>query len=168
MTAVRRVTDELAATAGVGAAIDAFLAGLDRELGFEHASVLMLDAPRKRLFTVGSRGYGSSGVGSEIPLGAGAIGVAAAHRTPIRLTHVTAEYVYGRAIRERFANEASWAERLESEIPLPGLPDARSQLAVPIESRGTPSASCSSRARASGGSRTSTRMSSSSSRGSSA
>ena len=51
--------------------------------------VLMLDAAAQRLYTVASRGYAASGVGSEIPFGHGVIGVAARKRTPIRISHVT-------------------------------------------------------------------------------
>jgi adenylate cyclase len=80
---------------------------------------------------VASRGYDASGLGSEIPLGHGVIGVAAQQRAPIRISHFTAEYSYGRAIREEI-RASGLAEQLESEIPLPGLPSPRSQLAVPI------------------------------------
>ena len=44
---------------------------------------------------------------------------------------MTAEYAYGRAIRESAA-ETGYGAMLETEIPLPGLPESRSQLAVPI------------------------------------
>jgi adenylate cyclase len=70
-------------------------------------------------------------VGSEIPLGHGVIGVAARERTPIRIGHMNSEYAYGRAVRESAAR-SDWAGALETEIPLPGLPESRSQLAVPI------------------------------------
>jgi adenylate cyclase len=96
--------------------------------------LLLLDAGGRRpprLFMVASRGYDASGLGSEIPLGHGVIGVAAAQRTPIRISHFTAEYAYGRAIREEI-RASGLGEQLESEIPLPGLASPRSQLAVPI------------------------------------
>jgi adenylate cyclase len=92
--------------------------------------ILMLDGSGQRLYTVASRGYEHSGVGSEIAIGCGVIGVAAAQRTPIRITHMTAEYSYGRAVRESVEREGLGG--LETAIPLPGLPDSRSQLAVPI------------------------------------
>ncbi|MGE5622419.1 MAG: GAF domain-containing protein [Bacillota bacterium] len=107
------------------------LACLDRQFGIRHAMVLMYDDPSARLYTVASRGYEASGVGSEIPLGHGVIGVAARERTPIRISHMTSEYSYSRAIRES-AQHSGWAGALETEIPLPGLPESRSQLAVPI------------------------------------
>jgi len=95
----------------------------------------MLDAPGRRLYTVASRGYPQSGVGSEIALGCGVIGVAAEQRTPIRISHMTAEYSYGRAIRESL-ELAGQGARLETAIPLPGLADSRSQLAAPIVAGG--------------------------------
>ncbi|MCG6952825.1 MAG: GAF domain-containing protein [Betaproteobacteria bacterium] len=116
--------------------LEDLLAALAEHLGVSHAMVLMLDGPGRRLFTVASRGYPQSGVGSEIALGCGVIGVAAEQRTPIRVSHMTAEYSYGRAIRESTERSALGA-RLETAIPLPGLADSRSQLAAPIVAGGT-------------------------------
>jgi adenylate cyclase len=115
--------------------LEELLAALAAHLDVTHAMVLMLDAPGKRLYTVASRGYPQSGVGSEIALGCGVIGVAAEQRTPIRISHMTAEYSYGRAIRES-AELAGLGARLETAIPLPGLADSRSQLAAPIVAGG--------------------------------
>ncbi|HEX5129413.1 MAG TPA: GAF domain-containing protein, partial [Usitatibacter sp.] len=109
---------------------DCALACLAEEFDIGHASILMLEAGGERLRTVASMGYARSGVGSEIPLGEGVVGVAARERTPIRIGHATSEYAYGRAIREA-AGGAPCAE-----IPPPGLADARSQIAVPIEAFG--------------------------------
>ncbi len=111
--------------------LDVVLTNLESLCGIRHAMVLMLDATGQRLYTVASRGYAQSGVGSEIPLGAGVIGVAARERTPIRITYMTSEYSYRRAIRE-VVRHGELADRLETEIPLPGLPEPCSQLAVPI------------------------------------
>jgi adenylate cyclase len=107
------------------------LSCLDRHFDIRHAMVLLYDQPSQRLYTVASNGYEASGVGSEILLGHGVIGVAARERTPIRISHMNAEYSYSRAIRES-AEHSEWASALETEIPFPGLSEARSQLAVPI------------------------------------
>jgi len=61
------------------------------------------------------------------------VGVAARERAAIRIGHATAEYAYGRAMREA---AAAAGLALETEIPLPGLAQSRSQLAVPIEAFG--------------------------------
>lgn len=111
--------------------LDTALAMLDKVFGIRHSMVLMLEGAGKRLFTVASHGYPASGVGSEIAVGCGVIGVAAAQRTPIRITHMSAEYSYGKAIRESAERDGLGA-LLETAIPFPGLADSRSQLAVPI------------------------------------
>ena len=48
---------------------------------------------------------------------------------------MTTEYAYGRAIRES-ALASGLGDRLETEIPLPGLPAPHSQLAVPVVAGG--------------------------------
>jgi hypothetical protein len=107
------------------------LEALDEHLGFQHAMVLVPDEASGRLVTVASRGYGESGIGAEVRIGEGIIGTVAAHRRMVRVSGVSSELTYGRAIRGRV--EASpEAPRLAPEIPLPGLPDAQAQLALPL------------------------------------
>jgi adenylate cyclase len=79
---------------------------------------------------VASRGYAQSGVGAEVRPGDGIIGAAAQARIPIRISHATSEFGYGRAMRE--AAERRGVAGLEHEIPFPGLPESQSQIAVPI------------------------------------
>jgi adenylate cyclase len=93
--------------------------------------LLMLDPNRQCLYTVASRGYSQSGVGSELGMGEGIVGVAARECTPIRIGYAVQEYRYGQATRQSFAKSEVCAA-LETEIPFPGLPDAGSQLAVPL------------------------------------
>lgn len=131
LSALRGATERLAACGDLDRLLNETLACLDEKFQIGHAMVLMLDEARGRLYTVASRGYEASGVGSEIPLGQGVVGVAARARTPIRISHMNAEYRYGRAIRDN-VEHSDWSDALETEIPLPGLPESRSQLAVPI------------------------------------
>jgi adenylate cyclase len=92
--------------------------------------VLLIERSRNRLYTVASRGYSASGVGSEIALGQGIIGVAAREGTAIRISHATSEYAYSRIMRERAARDG--LQGIETEIPLPGLATPGSQVAVPL------------------------------------
>lgn len=130
LAALRACTRSLCAAADLDDLLARLLDGLEIHFGIGHAMVLMLDEAGGHLFTLASRGYTESGVGSEIALGSGVIGVAARERTPIRIGHFTAEYSYGRAIRNSL--EQRGIEGIETEIPLPGLPASCSQLAVPI------------------------------------
>jgi hypothetical protein len=80
---------------------------------------------------VASLGYPTSGIGSEIEIGHGVIGVAARERVPIRIGHMTLDYSYGAAIRDRARSVGvNWSEA--TEIPYPGLPAPESQIALPI------------------------------------
>ena len=110
---------------------DVVLEGLARHCQVDHAMLLMHDAAQKRLYTVASRGYPESGVGSEIGVGEGIIGVAARECTPIRIGFAAREYLYSRSMREGFEKDSDGGA-LETEIPFPGLADSGSHLAVPI------------------------------------
>jgi len=135
LASLRACAQVFARNADLSVLLEDLLEALARHMAITHAMVLMLDAPGQRLYTVASRGYPQSGVGSEVLLGCGVIGVAAEQRTPIRITHMTAEYSYSRAMRES-AERAGMGARLETAIPLPGLADSRSQLAAPIVAGG--------------------------------
>jgi hypothetical protein len=121
----------LAGGADLAHLFDEALQGLERHCGIQHAMLLMHDASRSRLYTVATRGYSQSGVGSEIRIGEGIVGVAARERTPIRIGYAAREYLYSRIMRQSFEGSAD-SDALETEIPFPGLPDSSSQLAVPL------------------------------------
>jgi adenylate cyclase len=116
LAALRNTSERLARHVELDPLLGETLACLDSEFGIDHAMVLLYDEHGARVFTVASLGYPSSGIGSEIRLGEGAIGVAAQERRPIR---GSAE---GSNLHVVFTNE----------IPVPGLPESRSQLAVPM------------------------------------
>jgi adenylate cyclase len=128
---VRALAQRIAAVTDLAALFDETLLALDRQFGIRYAMLLMADRRAMRLYSVASRGYAESGVGAEIPFGSGVIGVAARECTPIRIMHRTAEWGYSRAIRDSAAR-GGMGDLLDTEIPLPGLPESRSQLAVPI------------------------------------
>jgi putative methionine-R-sulfoxide reductase with GAF domain len=124
--AVRRASERLARSASLADALASVLASLADFMDIRHAMVLMLDAATQRLYTVASAGYSTSGVGSEIAVGEGVIGVAARERTPVRIGHMSNAYRYSQAIRSGMDLPDA------QEIPYPGLPEPHSQVAVPI------------------------------------
>lgn len=133
LNALRQAATQIAECRSLDALFDQTLQLLGSEFDVQHGLLLMADEAQQRLYTVASLGYAATGVGSEIGFGEGVIGVAAQHRTPIRISHATMEYGYGRAARESAAEQSL---PLEAEIPFPGLPQPRSQLAVPILAAG--------------------------------
>ncbi len=110
--------------------LDTALAAMDEVLGFRHSMVLLPDESGARLETIASRGYGDEGIGAGVPLGEGLIGTVAARRHPLRISGV-ADLRYGRAIRDR-VKAVHGSGALLPEIPLPGLEDAQTQLALPL------------------------------------
>lgn len=132
-TPLRRCVERLSACTELESLFDEALAALECELGIGHGLLLMHDPSAARLYAVASRGFAHSGIGAEIPVGDGVIGVAARERTPIRISHMSSDYTYGRAVRNssRLAGFDG-----STEIPFPGQPDAQSQLALPLLDRG--------------------------------
>lgn len=131
LAALRQASAAIAACPDLENLLDSAMLQLQQCFGIKHAMLLMLDPVRARLYTVASCGYVESGVGSEIALGEGIIGVAAAQRTPIRISFMTNEYIYSRAMRET-VQRSGFDELLQTEIPFPGLAEPHSQLALPI------------------------------------
>jgi adenylate cyclase len=135
LAGVRRAAERLAACGATDELLQAVLAALNDHLDIRHAMVLMLDAAAQRLYAVASCGYATSGVGSEIEIGHGVIGVAARERTPVRISHMTNAAAYSHAVRSSM-RESEPGLALDTEIPFPGLSEPHSQLAVPILSAG--------------------------------
>ncbi len=128
---LRCAMTRLSGAAHLAGLLDALLDSLRGVFGIEHSMVLMNDPAGDRLYTVASRGYPESGIGAEIHPGEGVIGTAALARTPIRISHATSEFGYGRAMRED-ATSRGLTAGIEQAIPFPGLPGSQSQVAVPI------------------------------------
>lgn len=131
----RRAVKRLSDASDIDDLTERMLDAVQLDLRIGHAMLLLCDSDMTRLYTVASRGYPASGVGSEIPMGAGIIGVAAQYRVPIRINHSAKDYGYGRAVRESVIADGM-RHALETEIPFPGLADPHSQLAVPVRSAG--------------------------------
>lgn len=128
LRALRRIADVARNVDDAGALVDGVLGILEEALGFEHSMILLVDETGERLFTVASRGYPQSGAGAEVRIGDGIIGTVARTRRLLRLSSLDRDLRYARATREG-ADAAN-------EIPLPGLADARSQLALPLVAKG--------------------------------
>src|SRR5204863_7806145 len=79
-------------------------------------------------------GFDPSGVGSGVVIGEGMLGLSAARRSVVRVTNLALDRGVPRAVRSESARRGE-ESILAKEIALPGLPDARSQLVLPLLSR---------------------------------
>jgi adenylate cyclase len=114
------------------------LRALDELFGISHSMVLVPDESGRRLVTIASHGHDraslgekAGGVGAEVAFGEGYIGGVAEQRRVVRVSGVVGDLRYGRAIRQRVETVGT-PGKLRPEIPLPGLPNAQSQLALPL------------------------------------
>lgn len=106
------------------------LAALDEVFGFDHGMILVPEGDG-RLVTVASHGYGDEGIGAEVRVGEGLIGVVARTRRLLRVLGLDIGLRYARELRAVMLARTGPA-RVADEIPLPGLPDAQSQMAIPL------------------------------------
>ena len=128
---LQMVSDRINRASDMDGLLHTALQALDELFGIKHSMLLHPDETGQRLVAIASRGYGISGVGAEVPVGVGLIGMVALRRMPMSLSDLNNDLRYGRAVRGRVTLEAG-TDSLRPEIPLPGLPDAQSQLAVPM------------------------------------
>ncbi len=124
-----RLSERLARSPDLDTLVGATLAGLADLFGYEHSLLLLLDERGEQLFTIASHGYPSEGVGSEVRVGDGIIGMVADRAEPMRVGNLGRMLAYARTVRRTY--EQSGGEAPGLEIPLPGLLNAESQVAVP-------------------------------------
>ncbi|MFN3751113.1 MAG: GAF domain-containing protein [Thiobacillus sp.] len=121
---LRRTLNHLGACDDLAQLADRALAALTHGFGIRHALFALLDEAGAGLYTLASTGYPTSGVGAEVALGEGPIGVAARERIPVRINYRTSDTTYHAALCA--------ADPGTPRIPLPVLASPHSQIAVPL------------------------------------
>jgi len=127
LVAAARVIEMIAAESDAAGIVDATLGGIRSWLGFEHGLFLELYEERRQLVTIGSLGYAPSGIGSDVELGQCVIGAAAESGSIVKVSDMSRVRRLNAAVRDSSSDE----NRTRS-IVLPGMPDAMSQIAVPL------------------------------------
>ena len=96
---------------------------LDRYFGFRHIMILLVDTENpNQLKVTASHGYGGNGIGAIVPFGKGIIGMVAKKRKLLRMGNVFHNVKYMGLLVSQ-----------ESHIiPLPGIDNCASQIAVPL------------------------------------
>jgi hypothetical protein len=113
--------------------VDSILEGLDEAYGFKHSMILVPGEQEGVLVTIATRGYPEGGVGAEVRLGEGIVGMVAEARKPIRISGLLRGMLYALAMHRASQDPEEVRAR---RIPLPGLPNPESQLGVPLLVRG--------------------------------
>ena len=134
LAAVAELIGRLSRCPDLDAVVTTTVTGLAELLGYRHSSFLMLDEQAKTLYTIASHGFDVQGIGSEIAVGAGVAGQAAARCETVRVGQLRQIEKYSRSVRRSFENEGHIGPGLE--IPVPELVDVESRLAVPAQALG--------------------------------
>ena len=127
------LSTRLSRSPDLDALVSATLQGLDDLLGFGHSLLMLLDETGRRLYTIGVHGEHEEGIGSEVVVGEGPIGLAAQRCAPLRVGNLRQVGKYSRTVRRAFADQGIGPGH---EIPVPLLDEADSRVAVPAMARG--------------------------------
>lgn len=131
----RILSERLGGCEDMAELVDTMMDGLAELLKIDHSMLWLREGSQATMTLLASRGYATSSIGAEISIGEGLVGTALREGVPIRVGHMTNMAIYGRAVRGR-AEELGLTPVLSQQIPLPGLQEPRSQLAVPLRARG--------------------------------
>lgn len=132
LPAQRRVLADMARASVLGDLYDRTLDAIARHLGITNLMILVPDESRGALDAVATWGYAASGIGAEVRIGEGVIGVAAREKVAIRIDHMSTEYLYGSAVRDRLRAESGAAAAESQGVAFPGLSRPESQIALPM------------------------------------
>src|ERR1051326_8458908 len=98
--------------------------------GFKHSMLLLSDDEEGSLTVTASHGYAEKGIGAQVRLGEGIIGVVARRKKIMRMGNIGMQMAYTQTVREQF-EQSGRADLLKDKILLPGLKNLQSQVAIP-------------------------------------
>ena len=128
---LQRVSAEVNSTLDLEEIYDIALRTMDELFEFHHAIILLVEPGGATLRVVASRGYENQAVGGRARIGTGVIGVVAKNRKMLYVNNLGQQRAYAAAQRRQMM-KAGRGEELGDAVPVPGLPNAESQIAIPL------------------------------------
>jgi transcriptional regulator with GAF, ATPase, and Fis domain len=128
---LRRVSSEINTTLELDEICDIALRTMDELFEFHHALILLVDPGAEMLRVVASRGYEGQAIGGRVRIGTGVIGMVAQKRRLLHVNNLGQQRAYAAAQRRQMEKAGRGAE-LGEPVPVPGLPNAESQIAIPL------------------------------------
>ncbi len=132
-TAMAELAGRLGRAQDLDALVEATVEGLAELLGYEHSLLALRDERGDLLYVIASHGYDAQGVGSELAVGEGPIGLAAERAAPVRVGALQQMAKYGQAVRRSYEAGGAGPGR---DIPVPSLAGCQSVVAVPAMAMG--------------------------------
>ena len=128
---LRQISTEINTTLDLTQIFGIVLRTMDELFAFEHSLLLLLDERGEFLAVAASRGYAEPGIGARVQVGVGVIGMVAKRRRMMRVNNLAQQRAYAIAVRKQLEVAGQTAGLTEAAV-LPGLPDAQSQIAIPM------------------------------------
>src|SRR5439155_8625913 len=128
---LQRVAAEINATLDLEEIYDIALQTMDELFEFHHAIILLVEPGGETLRVVASRGYENQAIGGRVRLGVGALGIVAQRRKILQLNNLGQQRAYASAQRRQLMNSGRGVE-IGDVVSVPGLPNAESQIAIPL------------------------------------
>ena len=128
---IQQISSEITSTLDLDEVLGIILRAMDRVLGFAHSMILLKDPAADVLRVAATRGYADEGAGVQVRFGEGVIGVVGERRKMMRIGNIGASMRYLKSVRARMETAGEVGPG-EAPVSMPGLPDAQSQLALPL------------------------------------
>ncbi len=128
---IQQISFQITTSLDLQEILASILKALDTVLGFQHSMILLLDPDTQVLKVAKSRGYDKDGVGAEVPVGTGVIGVVAKKKRMMRIGNLAMGASYVGVARQNM-EAAGMTQGLTPRAELPGLKGAQSQIAFPL------------------------------------
>ena len=128
---LQRVSSAINSTLDLDEICDLALRTMDELFEFHHAIILLVEPGGEMLRVVASRGYENQAIGGRVRLGTGVIGMVAQKRRLLHVNNLGQQRSYAAALRRQMV-KAGRGDELGDAVPVPGLPNAESQIAIPL------------------------------------
>ncbi len=128
---LQRVSSEINSTLDLDEICDVALRTMDDLFEFHHAIILLLEPDGEMLQVAASRGYENQATGGRVRIGTGVVGVVAQKRKMLHVNNLGQQRAYAAAQRRQLMRAGRTAE-LGDTVPVPGLFNAESQIAIPL------------------------------------
>ena len=128
---LQRISSAINSTLELDEIFDIALRTMDELFEFHHAIIVLVEPGGEMLRVVASRGYENQAVGGRVRIGTGVIGMVAEKRRLLHVNNLGQQRSYAAAQRRQMVKAGRGAE-LRDAVPVPGLPNAESQIAIPL------------------------------------
>ena len=127
---IEKVASQISKTLNLDAIAKTMLISMEEYFNFKHSMILLLDSSESALKVIATHGYKEEGIGAEVKIGVGVIGMVAKKKKLMRMANLGAQKQYMQAIKQQI--QPSEDTELVEEVSLPGLKNAESQVAIPM------------------------------------